>query len=168
MSDRAYIFNPTNDRLAATGNGFQFPKVSQSQMMSIALAPADAGTVVFNFTDGLLYVWNGYSWSPFSVGNFQSVSQTTVAVNGNNVPVVSAAGPGTLYREIVIQNRGIYPVFILYGSGANVSAANGELVLAAGFLPDDGTSATLNVDGYMGAITAASSAACNLSVIVLQ
>lgn len=95
-------------------------------------------------------------------------TQNDVAVNGNNVEILAAAAASVTYRQVVIQNRGIYPVAIKYGSGAAISCANGEIVLAAGYTVNDGTGGVLNVDGYIGAITAASANLSNVSVVVIQ
>jgi hypothetical protein len=72
------------------------------------------------------------------------------------------------YQQVVVQNRGIYPVAIKYGAGADSTGANGEIILAAGFVENDGTGGVLNVDGYLGAITAAADNLSKVSVVVIQ
>lgn len=168
MSSQAFIFNPREDRLAAAGTGFQIPRLTTGQRTALTVSVGDAGMMVFDLEDAQFYGWSGSAWSALSDVLLPNVTQTAVTVNGNDVTVVAGAAPGVLYREIVIQNRGIYPVFIRYGAGADSTAANGELVLAGGYLPDDGTGGTLNVDGWLGSLTAAATAASNLSVVILQ
>lgn len=89
-------------------------------------------------------------------------TQTSVAVNGNNVTVTAAGATG---RRLVLQNRGDVPVFIQLGPGANVTAANGELTLAGGYVPDDGTGGMLEIRDYTGVVTAASAAPAELSLL---
>lgn len=98
-----------------------------------------------------------------------SYSQNEVTINAeDNVEVLATAAAGVTYRQVVIQNRSIYPVAVKYGTGAAISCANGELVLAAGYVSNDGTGGVLTVEGYLGAITAACADVANISVVVVQ
>lgn len=93
-------------------------------------------------------------------------SQSSITVSGNNVTVVPSTAAG--YREVIIQNRSDEPVFILCGNGANVAAANGEVILSGGFVDNDGTAGVMNVDSYTGIITAACAASADLSILIIQ
>jgi hypothetical protein len=97
-----------------------------------------------------------------------SYAQNEVAVDGDNVEILAAADAGVTYRQVVVQNRSIYPVAIKYGAGADRTGLNGEIFLAAGYVENDGTGGVLNVDGYLGAITAASDNRAIISVVVIQ
>lgn len=94
------------------------------------------------------------------------VSQSRVAVNGNNVTLVSAAPPGVAYREIMIQNLGTYPLFLELSSGAANTGASGEIVLNAGGAGNDGTGGVYRVAGFLGTISGASAGALNAAVVV--
>lgn len=103
------------------------------------------------------------------VGGFtaSAVSQARVAVNGNNVTLLAAAGGGVNYRDIQIQNLGTTPVFVRLTSGADNTGANGEFILAAAGSANDGTGGVYRVSGYLGIITGASAAAVNVSVTAI-
>ena len=96
------------------------------------------------------------------------VGHARVAVNGNNVTLRAAAASTVKYRTIMLQNLGTVPVFVHLGTGANNTGSNGEFVLKAGTAADDGTGGVYTIDGYIGLITGASTAATNVSVTVLN
>lgn len=77
MSDNAYIFNPRGDRLAATGNGFQIPRLSSSQRLALGTSAADAGMMVFDISLSLPFMWDGAGWISIGAGG-ASYSEGTV------------------------------------------------------------------------------------------
>lgn len=95
------------------------------------------------------------------------VNQQAVTVNGNNVSLVSEAS-GVRYREIQIQNLGTSPLFLRLNSGAANTGANGEIVLNAGAVANDGTGGVYRIAGYNGPITGASASSVVASVVVLN
>jgi hypothetical protein len=97
-----------------------------------------------------------------------NVTQSRVAVNGDNDTLVAAAASTVKYREIQLQNLGTEEVFVRLGTGAANTGANGEFVLKAGTAADDGTGGTYTVTGYIGLLTGASTGATNVSVTVID
>lgn len=62
MSLKSYIYNPQEDRIAATGIGFQIPRLTTSQRLAASVGGGDAGLTVFDTTIGDTFVWTGSSW----------------------------------------------------------------------------------------------------------
>lgn len=96
------------------------------------------------------------------------VTQARVAVNGNDDTLLAAAASDVKYRTVMLQNLGTEVVFVRLGTGADNTGANGEFALKAGDAADDGTGGVYTIDGYIGAITGASTGATNVSVTVLN
>jgi len=96
------------------------------------------------------------------------VSQRAVTVNGDNVSLVAEAAAGVRYREIQIQNLGTAALFLRLGSGAANTGANGEIVLNAGSVANDGAGGVYRIAGFNGAVTGASASSVVASVVVLN
>jgi hypothetical protein len=62
MSSQAYLFNPTERTLAATGDGFAPPRLTTVGRLALTLGPSDAGAIVYDTTLGTPFWWNGTAW----------------------------------------------------------------------------------------------------------
>lgn len=77
MSSQSYIYNPQEDRIAATGAGFQIPRLTTTQRLATVVGPGDAGLTVFDTTLGTLWTWNGVAWTtpstiPYAEGTWDA------------------------------------------------------------------------------------------------
>lgn len=79
MSDQAFIFNPRSDRLAAAGTGFQVPRLTSGQRLTLTVSQGDAGMQVFDVSLSAMFVWLGNAWLqlgsgslPYSEGTFEA------------------------------------------------------------------------------------------------
>jgi hypothetical protein len=88
MSNQSYIYNPKEDRIAATGAGFQIPRLSTTQRLATVVGPGDAGMLVFDTTLSSLFLWTGTVWS-FAGGIGGGILNGIGSPNG----VVTATGP---------------------------------------------------------------------------
>lgn len=77
MSNQAFIFNPRSDRLAAAGTGFQIPRLTSTQRLSLSVTPGDAGMMVFDISLSLPFMWDGAGWISIGAGG-ASYSEGTV------------------------------------------------------------------------------------------
>lgn len=96
-----------------------------------------------------------------------AATQARVTVATNNVSLLAAAS-GIVYRDVQIQNLGTVPVFIRLASGADNTGANGEFVLSAGGVANDGSGGVYRVSGWLGVITGASTSSTAVSVTVID
>ena len=88
MSNQSYIYNPQEDRIAATGAGFQIPRLSTTQRLATVVGPGDAGMMVFDTTLSSLFLWTGTVWS-FAGGTGGGILNGLGNPNG----FVTATGP---------------------------------------------------------------------------
>lgn len=68
MSDQSQFYNPQADRMALSGVGFQWPRLTTAQRLSVSVGPADAGMTVFDLTLGEPWYWTGTAWVAFGSG----------------------------------------------------------------------------------------------------
>lgn len=66
MSSQAYLFNPTERTLAATGDGFAPPRLTTAGRTALNLSPGDRGVIVYDTTLSVPYWWTGVAWATFS------------------------------------------------------------------------------------------------------
>lgn len=62
MSIQSYFFNPRDDRMRLTGNGFQYPKVNTATRLALTVTTNDAGMMVYDYTLRQMFLWNGTAW----------------------------------------------------------------------------------------------------------
>ncbi len=106
MSDQSYFFNPTEDRTALTGVGFQGPRLPTAVRTSLSVSAADAGMTVYDTTLRQLFVWNGTVWkeikrklfNPADYGASYSwwAARLESYTNGQDVSTWTDRGSGTL------------------------------------------------------------------------
>ena len=62
MSSQAYIYNPTERTLAASGDGFASPRLTTVGRTALVLTAGDKGMMVYDTTLLTLCIWNGAAW----------------------------------------------------------------------------------------------------------
>jgi hypothetical protein len=62
MSSQAFIFNPTERTLAATGDGFSCPRLTTAGRTGLSLTANDKGMMVYDTTLTTLCIWTGAAW----------------------------------------------------------------------------------------------------------
>ena len=62
MSSQAYIYNPTERTLAASGDGFSCPRLTTAGRTALALTAGDKGMMVYDTTLTTLCIWTGAAW----------------------------------------------------------------------------------------------------------
>ena len=72
MSSQAYLFNPTERTLAATGDGFAPPRLTTTGRLALSLSTTDRGVIVYDTTLSVPYWWTGIGWATFSGGTAYS------------------------------------------------------------------------------------------------
>lgn len=93
-------------------------------------------------------------------------TQLQVAVNGNNVAVLPATDTS---RRVFLQNADTHHMFIKFGAGAVNTGAAGEWILNKAGGGSHGDGGVFEVPaGYKGVITAASTSATKLNVVVFE
>lgn len=112
MSSQAFIFNPSVDRLAAAGNGFQLPGLTTSQRLALSVTVADKGLEVFDTTLNTVMVWDGTGWviggsAVVQITDAGAAVTLTSAMNGALLILTSAAAvvvdvPATLPSNFAI------------------------------------------------------------------
>lgn len=89
-------------------------------------------------------------------GQISTITQALVSVPTTGATLLAAASADVERKFVVLQNNGTQTVWIRFGSAASNTGANGEIALAGGNVGGDGQGGVLPVDGYRGAIYAAS------------
>lgn len=68
MSSQAYIYNPTERTLAASGDGFSLPRLTTAGRLALVLGPGDRGMMVYDTSLSTPYWWTGVAWTTFAGG----------------------------------------------------------------------------------------------------
>lgn len=90
-------------------------------------------------------------------GQISEITQVSKSVPTTGVLLLAAAAADIERKFVLIQNTGTQPIWIRFAASPSSSGANGEIALAAGSVTGDGQGGVLPIDGYRGAIYAASS-----------
>lgn len=93
MSSKAFLYNPTEDTLAAAGSGFQLPIVTTAVRTGMSPGTGARGLMVWDQDLLAIFQWNGTAWSQVATGSGTSpfsFSQSTFG--GQTLDVITGAG----------------------------------------------------------------------------
>lgn len=110
MSNRSYLFNPTERTLATTGDGFSAPRMTTADRLNATLTINDKGMMVYDTTLNQICVWNGSIWLFVTSTGGATIYTGVVDPEG-----VVTAQPGSIYFNIAIPGS---PVQFIKGSGS--------------------------------------------------
>ena len=103
MSSQSYIYNPREDRIAATGAGFQLPRLTTTQRLATVVGPGDAGLTVFDTTLGVLWTWDGAVWTtPSTIPYAEGTWNASFVDDGGGASFSLASVTGS-YEKIGLQ-----------------------------------------------------------------
>lgn len=89
MSDQSQFYNPRPDRMALSGSGFQWPRLTTSQRTSLPVGLGDAGLTVFDQTLAEPWYWDGTAWVAFGSGGGGGGTYETIYSGATTTPQVS-------------------------------------------------------------------------------
>lgn len=89
MSDQSQFYNPRPDRMALTGAGFQWPRLTTSQRTSLSVGVGDAGLTVFDQTLSEPFYWDGTAWVAFGSGGGGGGTYETIYSGATVTPQVA-------------------------------------------------------------------------------
>ena len=110
MSAQAYLYNPTERTLAATGDGFSFPRLTTAGRTALTLTTTDRGMMVYDTTLNQICVWNGSIWLFVT-----STGGATIYTGIGSPEGVVTAAAGSIYFDLAVAGA---PVQYIKGSGS--------------------------------------------------
>jgi hypothetical protein len=91
MSSQAFIFNPTERTLAATGDGFSCPRLTTAGRTGLSLTANDKGMMVYDTTLTTLCIWTGAAWEFITDNSNGILSVKDFGAKGDGVTDDTAA-----------------------------------------------------------------------------